>query len=68
MVSLLQKLSIRLSVTSDACSATAVGTYLDLRALVAAAAGAWFCIKQTKLAELEPQYNAGYLSTPPAII
>jgi hypothetical protein len=32
---------------------------------VAAAAGAWFCIKQAKLAELQPQYNAGKLSTPP---
>jgi hypothetical protein len=34
---------------------------------VAAAAGTWFCIKQAKLAELEPQYNACNLSTPPGV-
>jgi hypothetical protein len=32
---------------------------------VVAAAGAWFCIKQKKLAELQPQYSAGILSTTP---
>jgi hypothetical protein len=32
---------------------------------MAAAAGAWFCIKLAKLPELQPQYNAGNLSTPP---
>jgi hypothetical protein len=51
VVFLLPKPSIRLSVTSDACSATAVGYSPELRAWVAAAAGAWFCIKQAKLAE-----------------
>jgi hypothetical protein len=56
MVFLLSKLSIRLSVTSDACSATAVGTSPELRARLAVAAGAWFCKKQVKLAELKPQY------------
>jgi hypothetical protein len=65
MVFLLPKPSTRLSVTSDACSATAVGAFPELKAWVAAAAGARFCIKQAQLAELQPQYNAGNLSTPP---
>jgi hypothetical protein len=51
MVFLLPKLSIRLSVTSDAQSTTSVGTSPELRAWVAAAAGVWFCTKQAKLAE-----------------
>jgi hypothetical protein len=62
---LLPKPSIRLSVTSDACGATAVGTSPERRAWIAAAAGAWFCIQQEKLAELQQQHIAGNLSTPP---
>jgi hypothetical protein len=65
MAILLPKPSIRLSVTSDACSVTVVGTSPELRAGVAAATGAWLCIKQAKLTELQPQYSAGNFSTPP---
>jgi hypothetical protein len=53
--------------TSDSRSATAVVIFSELRAWEAAAAGAWSCIKQVKLAELQPQYNAGNLSTLPGV-
>ena len=42
-----------------------MGTSPELVAWMAAAAGAWFCIKLAKLSELQPQYKAGNLSTPP---
>ena len=54
---------MRATFATFACSATAVETSPELIAWMAAAAGAWFCIKQAQLSELQPEYSAGNLST-----